>query len=199
MKYFSKMEIKYERTLVFIDDGYLSKISKELGGGKYLKIDYPKFARYLSIKEGLWCEHIYYYTAPPYQSPKPTKEEASRKAGYDSFIDRIKKKGEVTVREGRLQKADGFFIQKGVDTLSTMDLLEAPIERGIKTIILIACDTDFVPILNKIRKEKGIKVILYYYTDKQRRSKFSMSNHILTACDKTVLLTKEFFTKNLKN
>lgn len=44
-----------ERTIVFIDAGYLSKISKYFGKGKYLKVDIVKFAKYLAIKESLWC------------------------------------------------------------------------------------------------------------------------------------------------
>ncbi len=198
MKSFLTMKINLEKTLVFIDEGYLSKISKNFGKGKHIKIDYLKFAKYLSIKEGLWCEHIFYYTAPPYQSPIPTQDEAKRKAGYDSFITKLKLNKEITVRKGRLQKNDDGFTQKGVDTLLTMDLIEEPIKRDIKTIILIACDTDFVPILNNLRKEKDIRVILFYYTDRKRNSNFSMSNHILTACDKKVLLQQDHFIENIR-
>ncbi|MBU2638835.1 MAG: NYN domain-containing protein [Nanoarchaeota archaeon] len=192
------MTQKLEHTIVFIDAGYLSKISKHFGNGKYLKLDLVKFAKYLAIKQGLWCEHIFYYTAPPFQSSKPTKEEARRKAGYDSFISKIQRNKEVTVKEGRLQKIGREFIQKGVDTLITMDLTEETIGRKIKAIVFLACDTDFVPVLNRIRSKDGIKVILYYFTDRKRDSLFSMSNHILTACDVKALLTDEHFKRNLK-
>ncbi len=96
------------------------------------------------------------------------------------------------VKEGRCQKIDNVFNQKGVDTLITMDLLEATHHQEVKNIILIACDTDFVPILNKVREE-GIYVILYYFQDFNRKSRLFMSNYILTACDKKVLLDKEDF------
>ena len=79
------------KTLVFIDASYLSKISKYFGKGKYLKLDLIKFAHYLAIKQGLWCEHIYYYTAPPFQGNNPTADEIKRKAGYDSYIAKLKK------------------------------------------------------------------------------------------------------------
>jgi len=62
----------------------------------------------------------------------------------------------------------------------------------VRTVILLACDTDFVPVLNRIREE-GINVILYYFSDFDRKSKFFMSNHILTACDKKLLLKKGDF------
>ncbi|MFH1587895.1 MAG: NYN domain-containing protein [Candidatus Diapherotrites archaeon] len=187
-----------EKTLVFIDAGYLSKLSKHFGKGKYLKIDLIKFAKYLSIKQNLWCEHIFYYTAPPFQSSNPTEKESKLKSGYDSFISKLKDKKEISVREGRLQKIGKEFTQKGVDTLLTMDLAEEPRERKIQTIVLLACDTDFVPILNKLRNKHQIKVILYYFMDRKRKSAFSMSNHILTACDSKILLSEECFKRNLK-
>lgn len=79
-----------------------------------------------------------------------------------------------------------------------MDLIEETIGRKIKTIILLACDTDFVPVLNKIRSKDQIKVVLYYFTDRKRDSLFSMSNHILTACDMKTLLTDEYFKRNIR-
>jgi len=184
-------------TLVFIDAGYLSKLTKHFGKGKYLKLDVRKFARHLANKLGLECTRIFYYTAPPYQSPKPTKEEGKRKAGYDRFISKLKVNDDITVREGRLQKIGNSFTQKGVDTLLTMDLTEEPVERKINIIILLACDTDFVPILNRIRERHKIRIILYYYTDRKRKSMFSMSNFIITACDRKILLRKEDFKENI--
>ena len=78
-----------------------------------------------------------------------------------------------------------------------MDLLEESKKKDVGTFILVTCDTDFVPILNKIR-ESGIEIILFFYSDFIRNSKFSMSNHILTACDKWILITKEYFEKSMK-
>ena len=186
------------KTLVFVDAGYFSILSKHFGKGKYLKVDLIKFTRELASRHTLWMEHWYYYSAPPYQSPKQTPDEVKRKAGYDSFVSCMNKEKNITIREGRLQKIDGEFTQKGVDTLLTMDLTIEPLEKEIKTIILLASDTDFVPILNMLRTKQGIKVILYYYTDKKRDSKFSMSNFLLTACDECIILSEQDFTKNLR-
>jgi len=186
-----------ERTVVFFDAGYLSKLSKYFGKGKYLKLDLVKFAKHLAKKQGLLCEHVFYYTAPPFQSNKPTPQESRFKAGYDSFMSKLKMNSNITVREGRLQKIGDSFTQKGVDTLLTMDLAQEPLKRKISTIVLLACDTDFVPILNHLRGENKIKVVLYYFNDKKRKEQFSMSNHILTACDKCFKLEESDFTENL--
>ncbi len=186
-----------EKALIFMDGGYLSKISKYFGKGKHLRFDLILFGKQLADRNGLSCEHIFYYTAPPFQGSPPTELEIKLKAGYDSFVSKIKQNERITIREGRLQKIGEKFTQKGVDTLLTMDLCREPLIRKTKSIILVAADTDFVPVLNQIRAEMGIRVILFYFTDHIRKSQFSMSNHLLTACDKKVLITEmDFIPKN---
>ncbi|MDP1695277.1 MAG: NYN domain-containing protein [Candidatus Woesearchaeota archaeon] len=186
----------FDSTLIFIDGAYLSKISKYLGKGKYLRTNLVKFANHLARKQQLFCKHIYFYTAPPFQSKISTIDEIKRKANYDSFITKLKEIKQITIREGRLQKIGDKFTQKGVDTLLTIDLLREPLKENIKNIIIITCDTDFVPVLNTLREQHNTKIIIYYFTDKRRNSLFSMSNHILTACDQKVLLTEEDFLIN---
>ena len=191
-----KLKMLQKSALVFIDAGYLSKISKYFGSGKHIKLDLILFSKRLAEKQELVCEHVFYYTAPPFQGVFPTPLEMRLKAGYDSFMNNVKKSSMITVREGRLQKIGSSFTQKGVDTLLTMDLCQEPFDRKINCIILLAADTDFVPVLNQLRFKNKVKVFLYYFTDRIRGSLFSMSNHLLTACNKSILLTKEDFISN---
>jgi len=186
------MTFMIPETIVLIDAGYLSLISKFFGKGKPLRFDINKFSLSLARREKLNLKKTVYYTAPPYQSPKPKKEEIIRKSNYDKFVASLRKIPNFLVKEGRCQRIDNVFTQKGVDTLITIDLLETTHKKEVKTIILVACDTDFVPVLNRVREE-GITIILYYFNDFDRKSRFFMSNHILTACDKKVLLKKEDF------
>ena len=174
-----------EKTIVFIDNGYLKLILKEFNN---LKIDLNKLSKNLSKKINLWCDSIYIYDAPPYQNPN-SKKDRLRKKNYDKFISKLKE-NKIIVREGRCQKIGNEFHQKGVDTLLTMDLLLIPEEKNIKNIILITCDTDFVPVLNKLR-EKGYIINLFHYNDYKRKSKFSMSNYLETACNKKIQIKKE--------
>jgi len=184
---------RYKHCYVFIDYGYLKLIAKELNAPKY---DINQFAITLSKNEKLWCEQVYFYTAPPYQSANPTEDEKIRKANYDKFITHLHRIPTIVVREGRCQKINNEFKQKGVDTLLTMDLSDVKGSK-IKEIIIITSDTDFVPVLNNLR-EKDINVILYHYTDKIRNSRFSMSNHLSRACDKQVQLDITHFTRSIK-
>jgi len=183
-----------ENTVLFIDSGYLSFISKHFGGGKPLKYKIEKFAVNITKEIGLNCQMIYFYIAPPFQSPKPSKEENIRKANYDKFIEKLKfVRPRINIREGRLQKIDETFQQKGVDTLMTMDLLKIAQQKDIKKIVIITSDTDFVPIIKDIRKTYGVEVILAYFTDRKRKSAFSLSNHLWKAVDKRILIKRKHF------
>lgn len=189
--------IRMQKCNVYIDEGYLSKISKHFGDGSYLKIDYFRLANNMARDLRYWCAGRYLYCAPPFQSNPPSEEESRRKSGYDRIIAALRKLQGFYVREGRLQKVDGEFHQKGVDTLLTMDLMQLKGNKDkISTAILLTCDTDFVPVI-KALSESGIKFILYYYSDFQRDSKFSMSDHIMSAVDRKVLINRDFLDKSL--
>jgi len=70
-------------TIIFIDSGFLSKLSKHFGKGKYLNYKITLLAKNLALKQNLYCNQIFYYTAPPFQSGRPTKEEAERYRKYE--------------------------------------------------------------------------------------------------------------------
>ena len=185
-----------DKTIVFIDDGFLSKLSKHFGDGEYLKIHRKNFAENLCKNENLTCEKIFVYTAPPFQSSISNESEIKRKEGYDKFVKSLEKE-EIIVREGRCQRLkignDYVYSQKGVDTLLTMDLMKvAPKYKEVKKIILVASDSDFVPIIKDLQ-EDGIKVVLYTYFDKNRKSLFSTSNELIKSVYKYVLLKMENF------
>ncbi|KHO49769.1 MAG: hypothetical protein QT01_C0002G0053 [archaeon GW2011_AR6] len=184
-----------EETLIFIDAGLLSKLSRYLGKGKYLVYDIIKFTKNLARKESLTCQQIFYYTAPPFQSEPPLKEEIKRKERYDKFIKKLLKTKEVIIREGRCQrlKIDGKFIykQKVVDSLMIMDLMRTPIDcPNIKKIIILASDSDFVPIIKYLRK-LNMEIILYTNYSKKRESNLSRSNELLKVVNRYVELTKQ--------
>lgn len=189
-----------EETLIFIDEGFLDKLTKLFGDGTRPKFDKFDFAKRIAKKQNLVCKHLFYYACPPFQSDIPTEEEIKRKGGYDNFISALSKNKDITIREGRLQKIINSagkidFNQKGVDVLLTIDLSHLKEDYpNINKIILVSSDTDFCPIINDIRKRWKIEVILYSYFEKKRGSKFSVSNELLKCCSNYVQLIKEDFT-----
>jgi len=181
-------------TILLVDAGYLSHISKHFGKGKPIKYKLEHFAVNLCKDLNLDCKEIYFYLAPPFQSPKPTKEENKRKANYDKFMLKLKKVSpKINVREGRLQKINSTFTQKGVDTLMTMDLLKIGQKKEVENVVIITADTDFVPIIKDVREDSGLKVILAYFTDRKRKSAFSLSNHLWKVVDKKIMIKQKHF------
>jgi len=193
-------------TLVFIDSNFLSKLSSYFGIGKYLIYDIVTFSENIAKKQKLIRKEIYYYTAPPFQSPIPTESEERKRDGYDRFLNKLKAKN-VVIREGRCQrlKIDGIFEykQKGVDILLAMDLMSIPIKfPNIKKIILIASDSDFVPVIMNLAEQK-IKTILYTYYKKRRgtngklmKEEFSKPPFNEKASKKAILNSLNFYNKN---
>jgi uncharacterized LabA/DUF88 family protein len=182
--------IKMEGCIVFIDGAYLSLVSKFLGGGQPIRFNIKKLAINFAKEQNLSCKEIFYYNCPPFQGTQPTEEQERRKAGYDKFISKLDLSG-IKVREGRCQMIGNEYTQKGVDVLLSIDLVRNA--SSIKNFILVACDTDFVPAIKDVREKNNVKVILYYF--KNKISTFSMSDHILSVCDKKVQLRKEDFDK----
>jgi len=188
-----------EDTIVFIDEGFLDKLNKFLGQGKRLKFDKIDFAMRISKQQDLLCKKLFYYTAPLFQSAISTEKENRLKEGYDKFINSLIKNKDIILREGRCQKIVNEqgsieYNQKGVDTFLTLDLSHLKEDYPkIKKIILVSSDTDFCPAIRDIKKRSNIKVILYTYFDRKRKSKFSLSNELISCCSKYVKLTKEDF------
>jgi uncharacterized LabA/DUF88 family protein len=186
-----------EKSIVLIDAGFLSKLSMNFGKGIYLKYNLIEFSKKLAKKQNLVCEKIYYYTAPPFLGNNPSIEEKDRYKKYLKFKDSLLKNNHVIFREGRCQRliinGNLVFGQKGVDALVIIDLMSIPLEyKDIKKVILIANDSDFVPVVKKL-KQMGIEVILYTYYSKNRESSFSRSNELLKSVSRYVQISKSDF------
>lgn len=74
-----------------------------------------------------------------------------------------------------------------------MDVIAEAQSKLQRNLIVLACDTDFVPLAKQVREQNKANVILYYYNDYIRHSKFSMSNYMLTECTKSIIIDKSYF------
>jgi len=192
-----------EDTLLFVDNGFFKLVKDyfEKQTGKKKKL--LQTLRNICKKESLNFKHLFFYYSPPYQSEKPSARENKLRQDYDKIKKMISRKNWATFREGRCQrlKIDGKYkySQKGVDILLVIDLMR--FERKfpqVKKIILIACDSDFVPVIRQLRQE-GIEIILYTYFDRKRDSPFSRYNEMLESCTKWVKLNEKDFENKKEN
>lgn len=187
-----------EDTLIFVDDGFFGLVKKHFQKEEGKPKKYLQTFRNICKKEKLNLKHLYIYTAPPYQSPIPNKIETFLMSRYQNMTKMLREKNWITLREGRCQKIinekkEIDYSQKGIDALIILDMYDTKENYPkIKKIILIASDSDFVPVIERM-KQKGYEIIIYTYFDRKRRSRFSTSNQLLKIASKWVKLTKQDF------
>jgi len=186
-----------EETLMFVDNGFFKLVKKEFENKTKKKKRFLQTFRNICEKENLKLKHLFFYTAPPYQSAIPDEKEKMLIKNYKHLLNFLQYKKWITIREGRCQRLKinekYQYKQKGVDILISIDLMQIKNNyQKVKKIILIACDSDFVPLI-KILQENNIEVILYTYFDRKRNSPFSRYNELLKSCNKWVKLKSEDF------
>src|SRR3989344_8875551 len=181
--------------IVFIDNAYLLRL-RNYFFKQGLKYSIKNFVLNLAKKEGLSVEKIFFYDSPPFQSQYPSNDERKRKESYDKFTSYLRKDG-IEIREGRTQRLkigeEFIFKQKGVDMLLGIDMVG--IEKdfpNIKNIVLLSGDSDFVPVVEKLKKQ-NISVILLTYFERNRTSSFSKSNKLISSVERCIKINKEDF------
>lgn len=150
------------RAAIFIDGGYLDYVFKDLG---LPRVNFDKFAQLLAGPDDLL--RTYYYHCLPYQSDKPTEEEAERFAAKQRFFHALSRLDRFQVREGKLafrgtnQEGKPIFQQKGVDISLAVDLVLLASKQQITRAVVVTGDSDFMPAL-KAAKNEGVLIHLYH-------------------------------------
>lgn len=185
----------FSDAIIFVDNSYLLRLKNYLFK-EGLKYSIKNFIVLFAKKEKLNVKKIFLYDAPPFQSPFPTEDEKKRKLMYDKVASYLRKDG-IELREGRTQRLKAgekfIFKQKGVDMLLGIDMVSVETDfETIKKVVLLSGDSDFVPVVEKLKKQ-NIKVELWTYFERKRTSPFSKSNELLKSVDRYVKIKSEDF------
>ena len=145
------------RTACFLDAGYLSKIFD-------VKIDYLKLIAEMVKSEDLL--RTYYYDCKVFMSNPPTDDERKRKTRQDKFLSHLQTFPKFECKFGRLErhyKSDGdfTFVQKRVDVMLAIDLVNLSTKKLITKANLVTGDSDLIPAI-QIAKNEGVVVELFY-------------------------------------
>ena len=194
----SELPDAFFKVAVFIDNAYLIRLKNYFFKRKF-KYNLRNFVLNITKKNNFSVEKIFIYDAPPFQTENPSKEENKKKENYDRFSS-IFKKQRILLREGRTQrlKVGNKFIykQKGVDMLLGIDAVSAKNDfPNINRIVLLTGDSDFVPLVEKLKK-LNMPVFLWTYFDRIRKSPFSKSNYLIQSVGEYHKLTKEDFLES---
>lgn len=151
------------RAAIFIDGAYLDKTLELAFSG--IRIDYEKLIHLLTPDNDLL--RAYYYHCLPYKGNPPTQEDLLRVQAKERFYNALSNIPRFTVRLGTLvcrginQNGKPIFIQKLVDVMMSVDMVQIAATRQVDHAILIAGDSDFVPAI-KVVKQHGVLVSLWH-------------------------------------
>ena len=138
------------RVMVFIDGMNLYHSLKD--HGIRTDIDFYKFSLKLAGDDRLI--RTYYYNAPYDQ-----KHEPKRYGDQQRFFGILHRTPYLTLKLGRLIPRAWTYIQKGVDTRLSTDILTNAFKGNYEVAVLVSGDGDFEPVLEGV-KEAGKNIVI---------------------------------------
>jgi uncharacterized LabA/DUF88 family protein len=179
------------KTVLFIDGGYLAKVSKSFG---IPKIDFLTLSEMLCKgddgDDGDDRLRTYYYYCMPFQGSPPSAEEISRYGKADKFIKSLTNLPKFEVRLGRFQKiqngesAAAEYVQKGIDVMLAVDLVKMSWSKQIDRAIMLAADSDFIYAV-QTAKDAGVSTQLCY------SDRHPVSDLMLDVFDERLVITDD--------
>lgn len=155
------------RTALFLDAGYFDKLCQDAfatpSGGKKipLAVDYKRLPDVLA-GERPW--RTYYYYCMPWVSEPPLPAEHAVHQAKQRFVDFLAGQKRWVMREGVLERRgsrDFWYEQKRVDVMLAIDLTTLATLKEIQQAVLVAGDSDFVPLVEAVQAA-GVPVRLRY-------------------------------------
>jgi len=172
--------------ILFVDGSNFYHNSKSLIGESE-RIDFKLMAKFICEKFELDLKQIRYYGAVP-----DIKENKDIYYNHLRFLDKLKK-DKIIVRTRKLKyiKSLKLKVEKGVDVLIASDMIRKTlVEKECQVCILISGDSDFVPVMEIIKKA-GYEVIVC-------SPKQGFSNELRQGKFRYLILKKEDLDKCLK-
>lgn len=162
--FFSSRQETYlvDRSVVFLDGGYIDKLLEDHFNRQ--RIDYGAFVSEIAASSNI--VRTYYYHCPPYQSNPPTEEERERLSRKQAFFNALSRLNRFQLRLGKLEKRGEengrpLFVQKRVDIMLGVDMVQLAATRQIQKAILVAGDSDLLPAV-EATKQLGVVVSLWH-------------------------------------
>ena len=149
------------RVMIFIDAGYFADhwLEKECKIPR-TQFNFRQFSKQIStsfsdLKKPRLIRTYYYDGLPEERYP-----EFSERKQFHNRLNRLM--GDFQVRTGQLEKRNGEWIQKGVDAILAIDMVEKAFLDQYEVAIIVAGDQDHLPAVEAV-KNKGKQVFGVYY------------------------------------
>ncbi|MFI9272420.1 NYN domain-containing protein [Kitasatospora sp. NPDC052896] len=179
-----------DRCVVLVDAGYLLGAAASLLAGESARsrVTVDHTALIASLREraeeetGLPLLRIYWFDAAPERRPMPEHR-------------RLRVLPRVTVRLGALTRADGRWVQKGVDAAMHAELSELARNRACADVVLVTGDGDLLPGMMSA-KEHGVAVHLWAL--QAADGDFNQSEDLVGEADERRVLDRAWITRSVR-
>ncbi len=173
-----------DRCVVLVDAGYLLGAAANLLAGDpvraRLTVDHAALATALAeraeAETGLPLLRIYWFDAAPDRRSLPEHR-------------RLRTLPRVTVRLGALTRAEGRWVQKGVDAAMHAELTELAHNRACADLVLLSGDGDLLPGM-VCAKEHG--VVVHLWAVQPVDGDFNQSEDLVAEADERRVLSRAF-------
>ncbi|MEV7779187.1 NYN domain-containing protein [Kitasatospora sp. NPDC088351] len=173
-----------DRCVVLVDAGYLLGAAASLlaGDASRSRVTVDHTALITALREraeaetGLPLLRIYWFDAAPDRRPMPEHR-------------RLRVLPRVTVRLGALTRAEGRWVQKGVDAAMHAELSELARNRACADVVLITGDGDLLPGMMSA-KEHG--VVVHLWALQAADGDFNQSEDLVGEADERRVLDREW-------
>lgn len=144
---------KEEKVLIIFDGSNFYHIlkDKQVGIQRTLDYNYRGLAEWLA--NGRSVVAIKYYVGIARFSQRDP-ERSQRLVSNQQKLFAVLDKQHIELIRGYLMENDGIFHEKGVDVRIAVDLIIGAYENTFDTVILISSDTDLIPAIEKVIKQK---------------------------------------------
>lgn len=112
---------------------------------------------------------IFFYTAKPLDSH-------SKKKDILNFLSTLERLNHTALRLGKLVKRGNVEVQKQVDMLLGIDMLEISLKHFVEKVVLIGYDSDMSPAL-KLARTNGIQTEIILFEDLEQKIESSLTKH----------------------
>ncbi|MFE9421800.1 NYN domain-containing protein [Kitasatospora sp. NPDC006697] len=178
-----------DRCVVLVDAGYLLGAAASLLAGEpsRSRVTVDHTALIASLRDraeeetGLPLLRIYWFDAAPERRPLPEHR-------------RLRVLPRVTVRLGALTRAEGRWVQKGVDAAMHAELSELARNRACADVVLVTGDGDLLPGMMSA-KEHGVAVHLWAL--QAADGDFNQSEDLVGEADERRVLDREWINKSV--
>lgn len=186
----SDNQSKLARIAIFYDGNYFLHVSNYYAYHHERKsrlsiAGLHEYIRYrVSQEEGI-PEHLCHIVDAHYFRGRLTAQEASAEGNrlyYDRLFDDILMMEGVTTHYLPVRSFQGYRQERGIDVWMALEAFELALYKKFSVVVLIASDSDFVPLARKLHT-LGIRVMLlgwdYEYYDEENRRRSTVTSQYL--------------------